>query len=137
MFREFKKFILRGNVVDLAVAVAVGSAFTAVVNSVVKDFLTPLIAGFQGDHKFAEATFSIGQVTFLYGDFVNTLVTFLITAGVVFFLVVEPLNHLVELSRRRQPTGDPTTKKCPECVSEIPVSATRCKFCTVKLSPGK
>jgi large conductance mechanosensitive channel len=135
MYQEFKKFILRGNVVDLAVAVAVGSAFTAVVTAFVKDFLTPLIASFQGTHKFAEASFHLGKAEFLYGDFLNTLITFLVTAAVVFFLVVQPINHLTELSRKKQPTPDPTTRKCPECLSEVPAMAKRCMFCTSPLKP--
>jgi large conductance mechanosensitive channel len=135
MLKEFKKFIIRGNVVDLAVAVAVGSAFTAVVNALVKDFLTPLIAYFQGNHDFAKASFHMGKAEFLYGDFINTFITFLITAAVVFFVVVQPLNHLMELSRRRQPAADPTTRKCPECLGEIPLQAKRCMFCTSMLKP--
>lgn len=138
MFKEFKKFILRGNVVDLAVAVAVGAAFTAVVNALVKDFLTPLIAGFQhGHNEFAKATWQIGHITFLYGDFVNTVITFLITAAVIFFFVVQPINKLTEISRRKEPTPDPTTRKCPECFAEIPVQAKRCQFCTSKITPLK
>lgn len=137
MFKEFKKFVLRGNVVDLAVAVAVGSAFTAVVNALVKDFLTPLIAAVQGNNSFAEASFFLGKAEFLYGDFLNTLITFIITAAVVFFLVVQPINHLTELARKRQEPSDPTTKICPECLSEVPLKASRCKFCTSRLSSGK
>lgn len=138
MFQEFKKFILRGNVVDLAVAVVIGASFTAVVNALVKDFLTPLIAAIQGDREFAKYAFHINGVAFQYGDFLNHLFTFLLTAAVVFFLVVQPLNRLTELTRRGKGTEDPTTRKCPYCLSEVPVKATRCKFCTSELkSPAK
>jgi large conductance mechanosensitive channel len=130
MLQEFKKFILRGNVVDLAVAVVIGAAFTAVVSSFVKDFLTPLIATVQGQRQFEKYAFHIHNVAFNYGDFINTLLTFILTAAVVFFFVVQPLNRLTELSRKRQPTADPTTRKCPECLSEIPLKAKRCMYCT-------
>jgi large conductance mechanosensitive channel len=133
MLREFKKFILRGNVVDLAVAVVIGAAFTAVVSAFVKDFLTPLIAAIQGNREFAKYAFDINGTKFLYGDFINNLLTFLLTAAVVFFLVVQPLNRFMELSKRRKPVADPTTKECPECLSEVPVMAKRCKFCTSPL----
>lgn len=133
MFQEFKKFILRGNVVDLAVAVVIGAAFTNVVSAFVKDFLTPLIASVQGDREFAKYAFEINGVAFLYGDFLNNLFTFLLTAAVVFFFVVQPINRLMELGRRKKPTADPTTKKCPECLSEVPVMAKRCMYCTSTL----
>lgn len=121
---------MRGNVVDLAVAVVIGAAFTSVVNAFVRDFLTPLIASVQGDREFAKYAFHLNGVAFPYGDFLNHLISFLLTAAVVFFLVVQPLNKFTELSRRSGPTEDPTTQKCPECMSEIPVNARRCKFCT-------
>jgi large conductance mechanosensitive channel len=136
MLQEFKKFILRGNVVDLAVAVVIGAAFTAVVTAFVEDFLTPLIASVQGDREFAKYAFHLHGVAFKYGDFLNKLLTFLLTAGVVFFLVVQPLNHLMEMSKRRRrsaQSADPTTKECPECLSDVPVLAKRCKFCAVPL----
>jgi large conductance mechanosensitive channel len=135
MLQEFKKFILRGNVVDLAVAVVIGAAFTSVVSAFVKDFLTPLIAAIQGNRQFEKYAFHIHGTAFSYGDFLNTLFTFILTASVVFFLVVQPINHLTELSRRKQPTGDPTTRKCPECISTVPAQATRCMFCTSSLKP--
>ncbi len=137
MLKEFKKFILRGNVVDLAVAVVIGAAFTAVVNALVKDFLTPLIAGVQGTKSFAEYSVTLHGVKFLYGDFINVLISFLLTAGVVFFLVVQPLNHLSELSKRSKKTEDPTTRKCPACLSEVNSKATRCMFCTSHLDAAK
>jgi large conductance mechanosensitive channel len=133
MLQEFKKFILRGNVVDLAVAVVIGAAFTNVVSAFVKDFLTPLIASVQGNRQFADYFFQINGVKFLYGDFLNNLITFLLTAAVVFFAVVQPLNHFTEIMRRKQPTPDPTTRKCPECISEVPLMAKRCMYCTSPL----
>jgi large conductance mechanosensitive channel len=137
MLNEFKKFILRGNVVDLAVAVVVGAAFTAVVNALVKDFLTPLIAAVQGHRAFADYAFTIHGVKFMYGDFLNVLIGFLLTSAVVFFLVVQPLNHLNEIAKRSKKTEDPTTRKCPECLSEIPLKATRCMYCTSRISAGE
>lgn len=130
MLKEFKKFILRGNVVDLAVAVVIGAAFTSIVSAFVQDFLTPLLASIQGDRAFSTYAFSLNGVAFPYGHFLNALITFLLTAAVVFFLVVQPLNHMTELARRRKKTPDPTTMNCPECLSEIPLLAKRCSFCT-------
>lgn len=136
MLQEFKKFILRGNVVDLAVAVVIGAAFTSVVNAFVKDFLTPLIAAVQGEREFAKYAFHLNGIAFPYGDFLNNLITFILTASVVFFFVVQPLNRLTELTRKKKATGDPTTRKCPECLSEIPVGASRCMYCTSKITPA-
>ncbi len=136
MYKEFKKFILRGNVVDLAVAVVIGAAFTSVVTAFVSDFLTPLIASIQGSHEFAKYAFSLHGTNFPYGHFLNAFISFLLTAAVVFFFVVQPLNHLTEISKRaRSKPVDPTTRKCPECLSVIPLQATRCMFCTSKLGP--
>lgn len=133
MFKEFKKFIMRGNVVDLAVAVVIGASFTAVVNAFVKDFLTPLIAAVQGTRSFAEYSFTINNIKFAYGDFFNVLISFALTAAVVFFFVVQPLNHLNEIAKKSKKTEDPTTRKCPDCLSEIDLKATRCKFCTSRI----
>jgi large conductance mechanosensitive channel len=130
VLQEFKKFILRGNVVDLAVAVVIGAAFTVVVNAFVRDFLTPLLASLQGKTKFENYAFHIRHIAFPYGDFLNTALTFLLTAAVVFFLVVQPVNHMLELSRRKKQPEDPTTRKCPECLAEIPLQAKRCMYCT-------
>jgi large conductance mechanosensitive channel len=135
MFKEFKKFILRGNVVDLAVAVVIGAAFSGLVTAFVKDFLNPMIGAVQGHSELARYSFSLHGIQFPYGDFLNTLLTFLLTAGVVFFVVVQPLNHLNELAKRSKKTQDPTTRKCPECLSEIPRKATRCMYCTAKVTP--
>ncbi|MDB5166262.1 MAG: mscL [Candidatus Saccharibacteria bacterium] len=132
MLKDFKKFILRGNVVDLAVAVVIGAAFSAIVQSLVKDFITPLIGALYSQTKFGEAFFTFRGSHFLYGDFINAVINFLIVAAIVFFLVVTPVNKLVALSKRKdEPTAEPTTKKCPECLSEVPLAAKRCAFCTV------
>lgn len=136
MLKEFKKFILRGNVVDLAVAVVIGAAFTSVVTAFVSDFLTPLIASVQGSHEFAKYSFIVHNIPFPYGHFLNALIGFLLTAAVVFFFVVQPLNRLGDYTKRSKKTPDPTTYKCPECLAEIPLQATRCMFCTSRLVPA-
>lgn len=135
MLQEFKKFILRGNVVDLAVAVVVGAAFNSVIQAFVRDMITPLIAAVYRQDKFSEAFFTINGSKFLYGDFINNVISFLIVAAVVFFLVVQPLNKLTALTAKKTTTEEPTTRKCPECLSEIPKAATRCSFCTSKIQP--
>jgi large conductance mechanosensitive channel len=137
MFKEFRKFILRGNVVDLAVAVVVGAAFNSVVQSIVKDFITPLIQGFNhGDADFAKGDYTFAhQFIFHWGDFVNTLVSFLVISAVVFFLVVQPINKLQSLANKGKTPAEPTERKCPECLSEIPKAAKRCAFCTAKVTP--
>lgn len=126
---DFRQFLLRGNVVDLAVAVVLGVAFAAVVTSVVEGLITPLIAAIIGEPDFSGLTFTINDATFLYGDVINKLLTFVLVAAVLFFLVVRPVNALVARFRA-EPSPDPTTRKCPECLSEIPVQARRCAFCT-------
>ncbi len=137
LLNEFKQFLLRGNVVDLAVAVVIGSAFTNVVNSLVKDIITPLIAAIGGKPDYSKLAVTINNSTFTYGDFLNNLISFVIMAAVVFFLVMKPINHLMQLTRRGDQTQDPTTQHCPECLSEIPIKATRCKYCTAKVKPGR
>ena len=132
--RGFRAFLLRGNVVDLAIAVVIGVAFTAVVSAFVKDLVTPLIAAIGGKPDFAGLYFTINNSKFLYGDFINAIVAFLIIAAVVYFLVVVPYGGLVARSRK-EPPADPTTKKCPECLSEIPIGARRCAFCTSPQAP--
>jgi large conductance mechanosensitive channel len=132
MLNDFKRFLLRGNVVDLAIAVVIGAAFGAVVTAFVEDFITPLIAAIGGKADFAGLSFRVNHSTFRYGHFLNAIITFVIIAAVVFFLIIVPLNALVARSRR-EPTPDPTTRKCPECLSEIPIGATRCAFCTTEV----
>lgn len=127
--RGFKAFLLRGNVVDLAIAVVVGVAFAAVVTAFVKDLVTPLIAALGGKPDFSGLYFTINNSQFKYGDFIDVVLAFLIIAAVIYFLVVVPYTALVERSRK-EPPADPTTKKCPECLSEIPMDARRCAFCT-------
>src|ERR1051326_9012770 len=125
----FKQFLLRGNVVDLAVGVVVGAAFGGVVTAFTKDLLTPLIAAVVAKPDFCAIKFTINGSNFLLGDFINAIVSFLIIAAAVYYLVVLPINALVSRARR-EPPADPTTKKCPECLSEIPIDARRCAFCT-------
>jgi large conductance mechanosensitive channel len=126
--RDFKQFLLRGNVVDLAVGIVIGAAFGTVVTALVKDFITPLIGAIFGTSKNG-MTFKVGAATFLVGDFLDALISFLLVAAVVFYLVVKPVNYLIARSRREEP-ADPTTRKCPECLSEIPLDARRCAYCT-------
>lgn len=129
LMNEFKAFILRGNVIDLAVAVVIGAAFGAIVTSLVKDLITPLIAAIGGQRDFSALTFTINNSRFLYGDFINSIVSFFIIATVIFFLVVKPINFLMK-HRKQQVEADPTTRECPYCISVIPIAATRCAFCT-------
>jgi large conductance mechanosensitive channel len=131
----FRKFILRGNVVDLAIGIVIGAAFTAVVNALVNDFLTPLInIPLSNDKDFAKQFFKIGGAHFTYGDFVNKLITLLLIGFALYYFVVIPVNSLME---RFKPDTEPgqQTKKCPECKSSIPWDATRCAFCTVEQPP--
>src|SRR4051812_12949820 len=120
MLHEFKKFILRGNVVDLAVGVVVGAAFTSVVNAFVRDIINPLIPTAGGQSQLAQRYFMVGHNKFLYGDLLINILTFLIVAAVVFFLVVQPINKLTEISLKRRDTEEDVTIKCPHCLSEIP-----------------
>jgi large conductance mechanosensitive channel len=133
MLADFKAFLLRGNVVDLAVGVVIGIAFGAVVTSLVADLITPLIAAIFGSHDFSNLTFSVNGSVFRYGSFVNAVLAFVLVATAVFFFVVLPINRLIQRARR-EPTADPTTRKCPECASEIPVEARRCAFCTSEVA---
>jgi large conductance mechanosensitive channel len=133
MLNDFKKFILRGNVIDLAVAVVIGTAFGAIIKSLVADIITPLIAAIGGKPDFSNLYFTIHHSKFMYGDFINAIIAFLILAVVIFFLVVQPINKLVTFSARKKQTADPDDKVCPECLSTVPVKATRCAFCTTKL----
>jgi large conductance mechanosensitive channel len=133
MLKDFKKFILRGNVVDLAVAVVIGAAFTGIVQAVVRDLITPLIAAIAGQHDFSRLYFTLNNSRFMYGDLLNALISFLLISLVIFFLVVQPINHLVALSNRNKDADEPTEKKCPHCLSTIPKDAKVCAFCANKV----
>jgi large conductance mechanosensitive channel len=135
VLRNFKEFLLRGNVVDLAIAVVIGAAFGAVVTALVSDFITPLIAAIGGQPDFSGLSFTINKSHFLYGHFINAVLSFVIIAAVVFFFVVVPLNALFERMQAKPTTPDPTSRKCPECLSEIPMAARRCAFCTAEVAP--
>ncbi|HXK37973.1 MAG TPA: large conductance mechanosensitive channel protein MscL [Candidatus Paceibacterota bacterium] len=128
MLKEFKQFLLRGNVVDLAVGVVVGAAFGTIVTALVADILTPLIAAIAKVPDFSGLAFTINGSKFAVGHFLNALVSFLLVASAVFFFVVRPMNHLIMRTRKDAP-ADPTTKKCTECLSEIPLGAKRCSHC--------
>ncbi len=135
MLREFRDFVLRGNVVDLAVAVVIGAAFGAVVSSLVENLITPLIGAIGGQPEFSRLSFEINGSRFGYGEFLNALISFLLIAAVVFFLVVKPLNKLMERLMPGKPVDKPT-RGCPECLSDIPLQARRCAFCTAEVSPA-
>jgi large conductance mechanosensitive channel len=130
MLKEFKQFVLRGNVVDLAVAVVIGVAFGAVVTALVADLITPLVAAIFGKPSFAGLSFEINKSTFLYGAFINAVFSFLVVATAIFFLVVKPLNMLAARRAAGEPQAAATTRECPECLSEIPIAARRCAHCT-------
>lgn len=128
MLKGFKQFLLRGNVVDLAVGVVIGAAFGTVVNSFVKDLLTPLIAATAGKPNFSYLVLEVNGAKITYGDFLNALISFLLVATAVYFFVVLPINALMSRAKR-EPPPDPTSKKCPECLSEIPIDAHKCAHC--------
>jgi len=134
MFKGFRQFLLRGNVIDLAVAVVIGGAFGAVVTALVKDLLTPLIAAVGGKPDFSAVAFEVNGSKFLIGDFINAMISFVMIGAAVYFFVVVPVNALTERKRRGEAPPDPTTKKCPECLSEVPIAARRCAFCTGTLA---
>lgn len=134
MLKGFKQFMFRGNVVDLAVAVVMGAAFGGVVSALVKDLLTPLIAALVGKPDFSAFSVELHNSRFLYGDFANALISFLLIGAAVYFVVVVPLNAYMARLRRGETPPDPTTRKCPECLSEIPIAARRCAFCTSVLA---
>ena len=129
MLTGFKQFILRGNVVDMAVGVVVGAAFASVVAALTKDLLTPLIAALVGKPDFSAISFTLNGSVFALGDFINALISFLLVAAAVYFFVVTPVNLLVSRMRKAPAPADPTTRKCPECLSEIPIDARRCAHC--------
>ena len=130
---EFKEFISRGNLVDLAVAVVIGTAFAALVKAFVDNLITPIIAAIFGKPAFADLSFTINGSSFHYGLFINALITFLSVAAAIFFFVVKPMNVWTERAKRGE---DPDVKECPECLSEIPYAAKRCAHCTTELSPA-
>src|SRR5579884_2760506 len=134
MLKDFKTFLLRGNVVDLAVAVVLGAAFGAVVTALVRDLLTPIIALIFGKQNFSNLAFTINSSHFLYGDFINYLISFLTIAAAVFFFVVQPVNALMR-RRKTQPDVESETRPCTECLSDIPRQARRCAFCTAPQEP--
>ena len=137
MLSGFKQFILRGNVIDMAVGVVIGAAFGGVVTAFTKDLLTPLIGALVGKPDFSSISPHIGTTVFPVGDFMNTVVSFLLIAAAVYFFVVTPVNLLVARMRKAPAPADPTTKKCPECLSEIPIDARRCAHCTQPVPLGK
>ena len=129
LLKGFKQFVLRGNVVDLAVGVVIGASFGSVVTALVKDLLTPLIAAVAKVPDFSSIFFMINDSKFMIGDFINVLISFALVAAAVYFCVILPMNALIARARK-EPPADPTTKKCPECLSEIPLAAKRCSHCT-------
>jgi large conductance mechanosensitive channel len=133
MLKGFKDFIMRGNVVDLAVGIVIGSAFTSVVNSLVKDIMTPFIGALFKQPDFSGLFFTINSSKFTYGSFINNIISFLIVAIAVYFFVVLPINKLSARMKRGEIPPEPNTKKCPECLSEIPLGARRCPHCTTIL----
>ena len=130
MLSGFKQFILRGNVVDMAVGIVIGAAFGTVVTSLVKSLIEPIIALIAGKPDFSSVVFMIGQTPFPIGVFITAVVNFLLIAAAVYFFVVTPINALVARMRKAPAPADPTTKKCPECLSEIPIDARRCAHCS-------
>jgi large conductance mechanosensitive channel len=136
MFKGFREFILRGNVIDLAVAVVIGAAFGAVVTSFVTNILTPLIAAIVGKPDFSALKATLNGAVISYGTFLNALIAFLLIAAAVYFFMVAPMNAWKARQARSTTPADPTTRRCPECLSEIPVAARRCAFCTVTLPAG-
>ncbi len=136
MWSGFKKFLMCGNVVDLAVAVVMGAAFGAVVASFVANILTPLIAAIVGKPDFSAYAAEVNGSKILYGTFVNAVLAFFFVSVAVYFFVVVPMNKLQERMRRGEPSPDPTTKKCPECLSDVPIAARRCAFCTSSIATG-
>jgi len=130
--KDFKEFLLRGNLVDMAVGIVIGVAFAAVVTALVGDLITPLIAAIGGKPDFGNLSFTINKSHFLYGAFINAVLTFAIIAAVIFFLVVKPVNMLMA-RYKTEPDVEQTTKGCPHCLSSIPIGASKCAFCTADL----
>jgi large conductance mechanosensitive channel len=134
--KGFRDFIIRGNLVDLAVAIVIGTAFTAIVTAIVKDLITPLIGAIWGTHNFESLDFRVHGSTFAIGDLINAILSFLIIAAVVYFLVVKPVAlFLARIQRHTEVTVEATTRDCPECLSTIPIAASRCMYCTAQVPP--
>ena len=136
MLKGFKQFLLRGNVVDLAVAVVIGAAFGKVVTALVEDLITPLIAALVGKPDFSAIAFTINGSRFLIGEFVNAMVSFLLIGAAVYFFVVVPVNALMARMKRGEVPPDPGTRQCPECLSDVKLAARRCAFCASPLPSG-
>jgi large conductance mechanosensitive channel len=138
MLDGFKKFILRGNVIDMAVGVVIGAAFATVVSAFTKDLLTPLIGAIVGKAgDFATLSFKIRDSVFNVGDFINQIISFLLVAAAVYFFVVTPVNALLVRMHKDEPAPPPTTRKCPECLSDIPIEARRCAHCAQPVPVGR
>jgi large conductance mechanosensitive channel len=135
MLKEFRTFLLRGNLVDLAIAVVIGAAFGAVITALVKDLVTPLIAAIGGKPDFGGLSFTINKSRFAYGDFLNALLSFVIIAAVVFFLILKPVGALLDRLQTGEAVDQPT-RECPACLSQIPFAARRCAFCTEEVGPA-
>ncbi|HEY8445824.1 MAG TPA: large conductance mechanosensitive channel protein MscL [Thermomicrobiales bacterium] len=135
MLREFRQFLLRGNVIDLAVAVVIGAAFGAVVTSLVEDIITPLISAIISAPNFSNLDFTINEAVFTYGNFLNAIINFVLVAAAIFFFVVKPVNAVMSRMRRGEAPPDPTTRECPECLSMVPIAARRCMYCAQPLPP--
>jgi large conductance mechanosensitive channel len=133
MLKGFGQFLMRGNVVDLAVAVIIGAAFGAIVTALVKDLITPLVAAIVGKPDFSAIAFTVNNSRFGIGDFINAVVSFILVAAAVYFFVIVPMNA-VTVRTKKPATAEPALRECPECLSEVPAAARRCKFCTAVLS---
>jgi large conductance mechanosensitive channel len=134
MLKGFKQFIFRGNVLDLAVAVVIGAAFGKIVTALVEDLLNPLIAAAVGKPDFSALKFTLNNSIFKIGDFLNALVSFVLIAAAVYFFVIVPVNRIMARLRKGEAPADPTTKNCPECLSEVPIAAKRCAHCAIPLT---
>ena len=134
MLKGFKEFVLRGNVLDLAIAVVIGGAFGTVVTALVKDLITPVVGAIVGKPDFSAWVVTVNGSDVLIGDFLNAVIAFILVAAAIYLFVVAPMNALIARRRRGEAPTDPTTKKCPECLSEVPIAARRCAFCTSTLS---
>ena len=133
MLKEFKDFLLRGNIVELAVAFVMGLAFAALITSFVDDLIMPIVAMIIGKPDFSNLTFTINDAVFRYGAFLTALLTFVVTAAAIFFFVVKPVNAMTSRLKKPEPDGEPPLKTCPFCATDIPSGATRCPHCTSQL----